>query len=95
MRPVRLIHHQDLFSTRARHDGGEPRDLGGRRSEVKDETTAIRLSGLSVPVTDLAVVGRQGVMTRLTTVSNVGILVNNEGQIDHSLQGRDAGGWCD
>ena len=42
MRPVRLIHHRRLFATLARHSGGEPRGLGGRRSEVKEETAAAR-----------------------------------------------------
>ena len=53
------------------------------------------LSGPSLPTVKPAVVDRQGVMTRLTTLAIVGILVNNEGQADHSLQGRDAGGRCD
>jgi hypothetical protein len=37
------------------------------------------LSGPSLQTVEPAVVDRQGVMTHLTTLSNVGILVNNEG----------------
>ena len=40
--PVRLIYHQGLFVTRAHRESGQPRGLGGRRSEVKEETAAAR-----------------------------------------------------
>lgn len=34
-------------------------------------------------------------LTELTAASNVGILVNSEGNADHPIQGRDTGGWRD
>ena len=33
-----------LLSTTGAHDAGAPRGLGGRRSEVKEETAAVRPS---------------------------------------------------